>query len=639
MSVAWLYPKTTPTGIQGRGISEDNFAWESKGHLDILIREALQNPLDARTSDQPVRVTMRALAAEDMNVEYFRTLLPDEFVARLAASTVDPPTLDWSKPGVLVIEDFGTCGLLGSYTDPDCDGDAENWNAFWYREGEGAKSGKGSNGRAGQGKITYYRAGAARAVFGLTVRADDKECLLMGRSSFIRAYPFQGAKYIPYSFWCVEKNEHALPGRDQAAIKAFSSAFSIERTAEPGLSLVIPFPRDFRNEDAIKVVLTEFYFPIASGRLEVKIGDLEIRATTISNLADKYLAGISDRGPFCSKGYRSFAADVVGDLKSKKDPPALKPGWEKGHVLSPDAFPDGLFDQVRKDVEDGARVALRCPITVRSKKLGAQQTFFDVYLQVPEELDRTEEAYIRRDLLIGAERHLSEAGYLQKARGLTLVSDSTMSAFLADAEEPTHLKWNASRPRLAEDYVSPKDVVRAVRQALPRLLSLISGQTAKRDAKALAKYFSKPADQGKKGNQGGGNVGPVPPLPEPLPPPKPKLFQIQTGLDWVKVLPRKADSLQKAKLPINASVEVAYEGLDLDPFRAYDPFDFDLADTAAYPLEIHGAKVEKRQNNRIDFTVENPDCLLKIEGFDSSIRLRARLTYEENADDAPVDDE
>src|SRR6185369_5435627 len=128
-------------------------------------------------------------------------------------------------------------------------------------------------------------------------------------------------------------------------------------------------------------------------------------------------------------------------------------------------------------------------------------------LQVPEKLDRTEEAYIRRDLLIGSERHLGTLSYLPKARGLTLIEEDTLSAFLADAEEPTHLKWNASRPRLSEDYKSPKELVRAVRQAMPRLLTLLSGGDSKRDVKALAKYFTKPTQSGIKHNPGGKKEG------------------------------------------------------------------------------------------------------------------------------------
>ena len=48
MSATWDYPETAPMRVQGRGLAEDNFAQETKTPLSILIREAIQNPLDAR---------------------------------------------------------------------------------------------------------------------------------------------------------------------------------------------------------------------------------------------------------------------------------------------------------------------------------------------------------------------------------------------------------------------------------------------------------------------------------------------------------------------------------------------------------------------------------------------------------------
>jgi hypothetical protein len=641
MKTEWLFTKTEWNQIRGRGIAEDNFAHESRSNLEILIRETIQNPLDARDgSNAPVRVTLRKLEKNAINSAYFSGLLTEEFQERLKSSIEDAPALNLGSPVALVIEDFGTTGLQGSFANPDADGDGENWNAFWYSEGEGAKPTRGSNGRAGQGKITYYRTSAARAVFGLTVRADDKNRLLMGRSVFRRAYKYQDAKYVPHAFWCANEGQKSMPVTSPDEINAFRAAFQIKRTTEPGLSLVIPFPSEFEVEEAVRVVLSEFYFPIAAGRLEVSIGDIDVRAANVAALADNYLPEklSAQKGPFCSKGFRVFIADVVAEMKSGIVLPQLKPGWEKGVQLSAESFPEEILDQTRKKIEEGSRISLRCPVTVKSKKGGAQSTFFDIHLQVPEDMERVEEAYIRKDLLIGSERHIADAGYLQKARGLTLISDSTMSAFLADAEEPTHLKWNASRPRLAEDYVSPKDLVRAVRQALPRLLALLSGQIVKRDVKALAKYFSKPAEKGKSGSEGEKKVGGNQPPPPPLEPPATKLFRLLTGPDWVRVVPNQ-EALKGAKFPISSVLELAYEGLDLDPFKDYDPFDFDLADAAAFPIATEGMKIEKRERNRIEFTVEELESSLQLSGFDKNIRFRARLTYEEATDGSNLDDQ
>jgi hypothetical protein len=110
-----------------------------------------------------VQVSLRQLRPGEFDTNYLRQIIDPEYVAHLKACLGHDPALDFAKPSVLVIEDFGTTGLLGTHNDTAVDGNQENWNAFWHREGEAAKADKSSNGRAGQGKITFT-ASVARAV-------------------------------------------------------------------------------------------------------------------------------------------------------------------------------------------------------------------------------------------------------------------------------------------------------------------------------------------------------------------------------------------------------------------------------------------------------------------------------------------
>lgn len=645
MTGKWEYPKVGKWDVHGRDLSEDNFAQEDRKELEILLREALQNPLDARAGDNkgPVRVAMRVVTTEGKARAFLDGLLLGEYLARFVeAGGVVPPEVD--SGSALVIEDFGTIGLEGVWDDQGKDGSGENWNAFWFREGEGAKSGSSSNGRAGQGKITYYRAGAVRALFGLTIRKSDGKQLLMGRSAFRREYRFTGEKWKRYSFWSNPGAEPA-PVTDEKDIAAFREHFKLARTCEPGLSLIIPYPIGFSRDEAIRAVLAEFYCPIAEGRLEVGVDGVSISAENLEGLADEYLTEqeLQRRRSCFSKGFRSMVHSVLAARKAGAAPPQCKPGWNKGAALEDEFFPTGTVEELRRKLEDGEIVSVRFPLVVKSKSNGVRETWFDVHLQVPEELAQSEEAYIRRDLLIGGEAQLKGSSHLQRARALTLISDDSLSAFLADAEEPTHLKWNGSRPRLAEDYVAPSDTLRAVRQAAPRLLAFLSNSLSKRDKKALARYFNRPVDEGKKPSEGGTKTGgtSAPPEPPPTPPPPSrKAFRITTTKDTIQVLPNGPAELDPAELPIECVLEVAYEGLDLgDPFRAYDPFDFDLGDAGAHPIQIEGATVTERKDNCIRFTVEAPDFSLKVPGFDPNIRLKARLNYPEKPNGTAVSEE
>jgi hypothetical protein len=91
MCLSWFYPPTQQSRVQGRGLAEDNFAQETKSSLEILIREALQNPLDASDgSGKPVRVALRLLSAGEVDQQYLGQLINDEYRARLQCSTGQP---------------------------------------------------------------------------------------------------------------------------------------------------------------------------------------------------------------------------------------------------------------------------------------------------------------------------------------------------------------------------------------------------------------------------------------------------------------------------------------------------------------------------------------------------------------------
>jgi hypothetical protein len=423
---------------------------------------------------------------------------------------------------------------------------------------------------------------------------------------------------------------------------AFRKALGITRLSEPGLSLVIPFPIDFEPKLAIQTVITEFYYPIACGNLEVTIGGLQIGSLNVDSVADHVLPDDEARKKrSCfSKGFRKLAKGVIEAEKNGIAPIQLKAGWDKTALLKEDALPEGALEQLRAAFDKGERISVRFPVTVRPRAGVSTQSWFDVHIEVPEDLDRVEEAYIRRDLLIGSEAHLAGNAYLQKARALTLIREGTLSAFLADAEEPTHLKWNGSRPRLAEDYSSPQTTLRAVRNAAPRLLALLSNGIVKRDVKALAKYFTRPAEDGKR-HAGGGEKGEGNETSKPKTPPESirKPFRIIAGKDRVHVLPNGSAAPKLEDLPLSCLLELAYEGLDHDPFKAYDPFDFDLADTSLHTIAVSGATINERQGNRIHFEVTQPDFSLEVPGFDPNIRLRARLNYTENRDGTSVSEE
>lgn len=642
-AVGWLY--TRPAfGRTGRVVSENNFAKERRSWIAILLREVLQNALDARaTESEPVIVRVAEKTLPDSEADFIDGLIPADHLERFKTSVphIQDPLTEVRR--FLVLEDFGTTGLMGETKNPDVDGKGQNWNAFWFREGEGSKEHGAGNGGAGQGKITYFSTSAIRTIFAYTVRKDDRCQALYGASSFLRDYVFNSTKWLRDSYWGLSRKHEeatiAIPSADVVSIQSFRDKFGVVRQSDQtGLSLVIPSPREFSAQEAIEVIIAEFFTPIFRGDLVVTVGDTRLDAATIMTLADSILPDERARElhTCTTAGYRAFVKSALE--KSRLNEVESVAGVETLSQLSEASFTPEALARLRETLDSEGQVAVRFPITVKPRGGGQIISHFDVHLTCPQDLDKIEEAIVRRDLLIG-EEPIGGGSLRQHARGLTLINDIELSKLLLCAEEATHLRWNTRLPRLREYYKSGAEVVSFVRNAMARLLDVLTGGDQKRDFKLLAKFFAAPGtashveSKGKKSPKGG-KIG----VPGEIPPPKPKKLVLQAVVDGCKVLPNPSNALTPADLPVNAKLEFAYEGLDKDAFAEYDPLDFDLADSGFKVIAVN-CDVKSRTLNTLEFDVTAPDFKLEVTGFDMNLRLRARLNYEEAADATDIDSE
>ncbi|MEI2420123.1 hypothetical protein V6O07_07600, partial [Arthrospira platensis SPKY2] len=111
MDLHWHYQRTEPFFSQGKDTTRPNFSREERSQVGILVREALQNPLDIPRDDLtgPIQVALKHLRSDEFDVDYLDELFTQEFRERLrAASGVDLPSV--AEAEIVVIEDFGTKG-------------------------------------------------------------------------------------------------------------------------------------------------------------------------------------------------------------------------------------------------------------------------------------------------------------------------------------------------------------------------------------------------------------------------------------------------------------------------------------------------------------------------------------------------
>lgn len=158
-----------------------------RGPAASLVREAIQNSLDARVGSGPVHVRFYLSSGEGLATDrarhWFAGLWPHLRARRSGLRNV-PPCPQACR--FAVVEDFGTRGLEGDPrrgTTPDED-ERDDFFAFFRAIGLSGKAGQ-EGGRWGVGKSVFNRASRINTFVALSVRNRDRCAHLIG-SCFVQ---------------------------------------------------------------------------------------------------------------------------------------------------------------------------------------------------------------------------------------------------------------------------------------------------------------------------------------------------------------------------------------------------------------------------------------------------------------------
>ena len=262
---------TTREPIQG-----EFFATEAiSNSAAALVREGIQNSLDARRNGRGVRVEIRASGKERAATAEAVAPFLDGAWRHLEAT---PNGLrDVPSPQdtclFLTFEDFGTFGLEG---DPEQwhkeDGVTNGFFNFFRAEGHSDK-GETDRGRWGVGKTVFPRSSRISTFWGVTVRASDARRLLMGRA-ILKSHQIGGIRYVPDGYFGNPGEEElTLPVQEAVSIEHFCQVFGLRRGAEPGLSLVVPWytADELTADNLLNAVVEGYFLPILGGELQVTV--------------------------------------------------------------------------------------------------------------------------------------------------------------------------------------------------------------------------------------------------------------------------------------------------------------------------------------------------------------------------------
>ena len=293
--MAWSFRKMSRGEMNADPVEGEFFTPE--GLADSLVRESIQNSLDAKLDDSPVRVRFhfsgetRALSAKSGN-RYLDGLW--QHVKSIEGGR--PNTPEMTDPvQFLTIEDFGTRGLCGSTeqdNDTDESGENKDFFYFWRNIGRSRKE-ESQRGRWGLGKTVFPAASRLNSFYGYTVRFDDINAYLMGQS-VVKIHRINDIRYCPYGFYAkIEPDAFQRPLDDSEILKNFRLDFQLERTDEPGLSIVVPFPDldEIDPDQMIRSAIIHYFYPILRGELIVEVSadglDARIDDDSIDDIVDK----------------------------------------------------------------------------------------------------------------------------------------------------------------------------------------------------------------------------------------------------------------------------------------------------------------------------------------------------------------
>ncbi len=613
----WYFPPQLPGQVETEVTQRDQFSNDDVELAETIVRESIQNSLDAAIDDPPkVRVEFRWLGTQDgLQSDFINQLLKEQLVhAKVAGLSID--NIDFTTPTAIVIEDFGTKGLTGSIDHKDED----NFSDFWRRHGKSHKSGK-KIGRWGLGKLVYSTTSQVGVFFGATVTQKEADVRLMGQT-VLNLRTVDGVEYPPHAFFADIKNEGdiyketPIPIQDTNLVSKFEKQFQLKRGSDSGLSVMIPFyPPEFNFERMISVAIENYFYAVITGQLKLQFQDIEINSNNIRELAHEYahdrIENIDELFDFIEEVFIAEAEEML----------SLKQSWINDTKLDEDDFNPEDLDKIRNDFALGELVGLNLPLEIKLKNGDIQETSFSIYVKKPKQLGRGHDLYVRGGLTLPGEAKFRD----RKAFGAMIAEKEEICAFLGDAENAAHTQWVSSAEKLRKNYQAPGKIVKVIKNSVVDLYDLLAEVTEETDEQALAEFFWKdePVESRVKKRPKKTPVV-IPPIPEP----RVQDFRISATEDGFAVI--SSDKTTADRFPQFIEVKMAYDAAKGNPFSKYSPFDFTLGGNSAIKLSLtkDTGKITSRKENIIKLVVTGVPFKLKATGFDVHRDLKVMVNRE-----------
>jgi hypothetical protein len=608
---------------------------------DRLVRESIQNSLDARRPGETVKVRFAFSGAERaLPVEKARQYLiglrshiqavadgpadsAEAAAMRSALECLDQPMT------YLTVGDSGTTGLL---VEVDANREREVGNDFWgfFRSVGISPKGEDSGGSWGLGKWVFPDASSINAYLGVTRRDAEDRDLLMGMAMLKTHHLSGDNKFPPYGYFAAASDsddDEWLPlpvdsgGTPNGLVAQAIRDFSLDRRLEgSGLSVVVPYPRESAEGDdeaaltpatIARAVVIQYFIPIVRGHLEVEIVKPGERPREIdSETIEVELGHIAPP----RRDDNSLPA-LRGAIQLARWADRLR---DEEHIELPaphrsDALDDLDLPSLRESYDQSERLAFRLTLNARRRDPDTTTPVsFRLYLERDDDLPRGHDYFVRGHLRIPGMDHIGS----HKARALVLVDgDSELGHLLRDAEGPAHATWDPQAQRLKDRWIGGYDRVQRVRRAALLILQRLVERPEERQFDALADLFPSDLDaaRGRSRRQRSGTEKPDPPGPGPtIPqaPPPVRLSDIEGGFSF-RASPGTAPAGSTWDL------RFAYDVVRGGKGRAFRQFE-QGANQGAPDFSLHNGLAVESDGCQLEFTGDNA---MRVEVLSDDFRL------------------
>lgn len=626
---AWTFPLHNPQYKIREAVQAEFF--NSSTEVEALVREAIQNTLDARQKGR--NAVVKIYVSEDSGALKWSQV--EQFIesgVRHFAAANNGLVKKFDKKNscrFLTFEDFGTTGLTGDVAQMHPLQHVDNRFFYFFRaEGQQSKS-ETDLGRWGLGKYTFNMASEIRSLFAYTVRFDDNARLLVGQT-ILKSHHVDDLYYTPDGWFGSRKdNGQGWPVDSNSVIDSFRSLFRLERTSEPGLSVVVPYVEDsFCLDKVVEAAVSGYFYPILNGTLQLSISNstkrIELDAKSLPSISEQLTESIELKQQIELCVWH-LNQDPMHTLRLP-DNVLSKYDWDATPLSG--EFLEKLVDEI----ENKKRVKIVVPMVVNSKN-GTKKTFFTVVLEKHTESIRQKPLFIRDGIIISNVKCNKLNGF----RAIVIVDDAPLAAMLGDSENPAHTEWKGDSKSFKEKYMNGKKQIRFVTDCPSNIAQLVSDQDRKKDSSILASVFSvirptaefpeieqtgtdKPTSKPGKGKEG------VP----PIPPGKPKAYAIRRSKGGFVVT---NGSASEELTNVSIVLRCAYDTSRGNPLRQFSSHDFDfLKQGSSLEVDCSGASVEYRGPNELLLRDIERTFQLRVTGFDPQRDLFVKARIQEQRD-------